>query len=85
VLENLRCMPVSEEPVGLEILIHFDEMEIPARILAGAARADLQIADDAGVRGDQPASVRGRRARISRWWHSNRDWRPIGRLLSWVE
>src|SRR5882762_2904163 len=52
VLEDLRSMSVSEKPIGLEILVDFNEMEIAARILAGAARAGLTIADNAGVRGD---------------------------------
>src|SRR5882762_902650 len=51
-LEDLRSMSVSEKPIGLEILVDFNEMEIAARILAGAARAGLTIADNAGVRGD---------------------------------
>ena len=58
-LEDLRSMPVREQPIGLEILIDFDEMEIAASILAGAARAGLAIADNAGVRGD-PTGFRER-------------------------
>ena len=46
-------MAVGEEAVGLEIFIHFDEVEIPARIFARAAGARLAIANDAGARSKQ--------------------------------
>jgi len=58
-LEDLGRMPVREQPIGLEILVDFDEMQIAARILAGAARAGLAIANNAGVRGD-PTGFRER-------------------------
>jgi hypothetical protein len=51
-LKNLRSVPMRKEPIGLEILIDFHEMEIAARFFTGAARAGLAIANNAGVRGE---------------------------------
>src|SRR5713226_2397149 len=48
VFENLWRVTVSEKSVSLEIFIHFDEVEITARVFARAAGARLAIANDAG-------------------------------------
>jgi len=53
VFENFRRMAVREKVVRLEIFIHFDEVEIAARIFARAAGAGFAIANDAGARSKQ--------------------------------
>src|SRR5258708_34222711 len=52
-------MAVREKAVGLEIFIHFDEVEIAARVFARAAGARLAVANDAGA-GSKQASLRKR-------------------------
>src|SRR5258708_13084302 len=49
-------MAVREKAVGLEIFIHFDEVEIAARVFARAAGAGLAVANDAGA-GSKQASL----------------------------
>src|SRR6266581_2964880 len=44
VLEDFRCVAMSKETISLEIFIHFDEVQIAPRILAGAARSRLAVA-----------------------------------------
>jgi len=63
--ENFRRVPVREKAVGLEILIHFDEVQIAARVFASAAGAGLAIANDTAPGASRPACVRGRKARIT--------------------
>src|SRR5580693_4591332 len=53
VLENFRRVAVREKIVGLEILVHFNELQIATWIFACAAGARLAVADDALVRGDE--------------------------------
>src|SRR5215472_5390315 len=52
VLEDFRSVPVREEAISLEILVHFDKVQIATRILARAACSGLAVANDRGVRGD---------------------------------
>src|SRR5882672_297468 len=59
VFENFRRVPVREKAIGLEILIHFDEVQIAARVFASAAGAGLAIANDAGA-GSKQACLRKR-------------------------
>src|SRR5256714_3010291 len=56
VLENFRRVTMVEETVSLEIFIHFDEVQVTARIFAGAAGAGLAVANDAGA-GSKPACL----------------------------
>src|SRR5258708_36184804 len=44
---------MGEKAVGLEIFIHFDEVEVAARIFARTASAGLAVADDARTGGKQ--------------------------------
>src|SRR5260370_2940961 len=50
---------MREKAVGLEIFVHFDEVEIAARVFARAAGARLAVANDAGA-GSKQASLRKR-------------------------
>src|SRR5713101_523303 len=50
---------MREKVVGLEIFIHFDEVEIAARVFARAGGAGLAVADD-GRTGSKQASLRKR-------------------------
>jgi len=65
VIGHFRSVPVREQSVGAQILVHLDKVQLAFRFFARARGAGFAIADNAALPPIQPDSTSGRKPRIT--------------------